>query len=118
MNPNLAATILRRCFALDPRISSTNEVSGIRVLRHNVGLRPSRAGTPRLEAQRVIVPSYSLNPHARLQGVTRRVGTVVHAYGVGPAGYQVSWGVAKEVAELVGEHFAKQQGDGGRQAKL
>jgi D-amino-acid oxidase len=35
---------------------------------------------------------------------------VVHAYGVGPAGYQVSWGVAKEVKELVEVHFAKEEG--------
>jgi len=34
-------------------------------------------------------------------------GSVVHAYGVGPAGYQVSWGLAQEVAKLVGEHAAK-----------
>lgn len=109
--------ILERCFKLDPRISSTNSISGIQVLRHNVGLRPSRVGQPRLEAERVIVPSYSLNPHARPPAdEKRRVGTVVHAYGVGPAGYQVSWGVAKEVKELVEVHFAKQEGK--RAAKL
>lgn len=32
---------------------------------------------------------------------------MVHAYGVGPAGYQVSWGVAEEVAGLVREHVRK-----------
>lgn len=63
------------------------------------------------------MPSYSLNPHARPSAdEKRRVGTVVHAYGVGPAGYQVSWGVAKEVKELVEEHFAKQESK--RAAKL
>lgn len=26
--------------------------------------------------------------------------TVVHAYGLGPAGYQTSWGVAKDVSRV------------------
>lgn len=93
---------------MDPRISSNGDVSGIQVLRHNVGLRPSREGAPRLEAERVILPQYSLNPFTKPDASReRRAGTVVHAYGVGSAGYQVSWGVAKEVGQLVDEHFAR-----------
>lgn len=105
---DLARQILERCFALDPSISFTGDISGIHVLRHNVGLRPSRDGAPRLEAERVVIPSRDLNPFAKLtfQG-KRRAGTVVHAYGVGPAGFQMSWGVGKEVAELVDEHFKR-----------
>lgn len=118
VDPELAKTILKRCFALDPRISSTNDISGIKVLRHNVGLRPSRTDDPRLEAERVVVPSYSINPLSKVSsGSRRQAGTVVHAYGVGPAGYQVSWGVAVEVSELVDEHFAR-EGSGGRESKL
>lgn len=45
------------------------------------------------------VGAASLNPTVKGRGV--REGTVVHAYGLGPAGYQTSWGVAKEVGELV-----------------
>ncbi|SCV69635.1 BQ2448_2655 [Microbotryum intermedium] len=105
----LAKLILERCLVLDPRISSNGALDGIEVLRHNVGLRPSRGtNEPRLEAERVVLPSYSLNPHRRhALGAEGNAATVIHAYGVGPAGYQVSWGVANEVKALVDEHFAK-----------
>lgn len=33
---------------------------------------------------------------------------VVHAYGVGPAGYQESWGVAEDVLKLVQESLQEQ----------
>jgi D-amino-acid oxidase len=49
------------------------------VLRHKVGLRPSRSAV-RLE----------------------RDGRVVHCYGHGGAGVTLSWGCADEVVELVG----------------
>lgn len=68
----------------------------------------------------MVVPSYSMNPLSKVSagdGVRRRAGTIVHAYGVGPAGYQVSWGVAKEVAELVEEHCAR-EGQGVRESRL
>lgn len=82
--PQLADDILARCLALDPAISKDGTVKGIEVLRHNVGLRPSRDQGPRLEAEKIAGK-----------------GTVVHAYGIGPAGYQASWGMAKEVLRLV-----------------
>ncbi|KAM0791042.1 hypothetical protein ACM66B_004338 [Microbotryomycetes sp. NB124-2] len=109
---DLAKSILEKCFSLDPRISTTNDASGIQVIRHNVGLRPSREGAPRVEAQQVVLSGQkSLNPFAKSSDNqsrhNRRTGTIVHAYGVGPAGYQVSWGVAKEVGQLVREHFGK-----------
>ncbi|KAK4046353.1 hypothetical protein OIV83_006134 [Microbotryomycetes sp. JL201] len=88
---DLSKSILEKCFCLDPRISCTNDVSGIQVIRHNVGLRPSREGAPRVEAERVCLPSAAgLNPFSsKSNGSDRkRLVTVVHAYGVGPAGYQ------------------------------
>ncbi|KAK4052589.1 hypothetical protein OIO90_004217 [Microbotryomycetes sp. JL221] len=113
---DLSKAILEKCFALDPRISSTDDISGIQVLRHNVGLRPSREQGPRLEAETISLPSRSLNPFA-IAGADdqarKTTGTIVHAYGVGPAGYQVSWGVAEEVAGLV-EHHVAQRGSSAR----
>jgi D-amino-acid oxidase len=34
---------------------------------------------------------------------------VVHAYGIGPAGFQASWGMAKEASDLVGEALMKRK---------
>lgn len=111
----LAKAILSRCFALDPSISSDGTLAGIKVLRHNVGLRPSRVGGPRVELQSVRVGTASLNPLGRNLNAESegREGTVVHAYGLGPAGYQTSWGVATEVKDLVASMTSVQQ-----QAKL
>jgi D-amino-acid oxidase len=63
----LAQKILERCYALNPAISNGGGIEGIEVLRHNVGLRPSRRGGPRLEAE--TVPT----------GKGATTGTVVHA---------------------------------------
>lgn len=48
----------------------------------------------------------------------RERGTVVHAYGVGPAGYQQSWGVAKDVVELVREGMRGSEEGEKRESKL
>jgi D-amino-acid oxidase len=70
-SPEVADDILRRATALVP------EVTGARILRHKVGLRPAR-------------------PEVRLE----RVGDVIHCYGHGGAGVTLSWGCADEVLEL------------------
>lgn len=67
-----AHEILERARALVPALS------GAAVLRHKVGLRPSR-------------------PEVRLEGD----GGVVHCYGHGGAGVTLSWGCAEEVADLL-----------------
>jgi len=71
--PEVASAILRRALRLVP------ELAGAEVLGHRVGLRPSRS-------------------EVRLE----RVGDVVHCYGHGGAGVTLSWGCAREVAELLG----------------
>lgn len=59
-----------------------------RVIRDIVGRRPARHGGMRLELEhRVPKP-------------------VVHAYGLGGRGYELSWGVAEEIAALVKSHVA------------
>ena len=70
-DPDVADDILQRAAALVP------EVSKARIVRHKVGLRPTRA-------------------EVRLE----RVGDVIHCYGHGGAGVTLSWGCADEVVEL------------------
>lgn len=72
-SPEQAERILARARELVPALR------GARVLRHRVGLRPARSAV-RLERQ----------------------GAVIHCYGHGGAGVTLSWGVADEVAALVG----------------
>ncbi|GAA6012521.1 hypothetical protein JCM10207_009028 [Rhodosporidiobolus poonsookiae] len=108
-DPALAKRILERCFKLDPSISQDGTLEGIEVLRHNVGLRPSRKGGPRVELEKVQLPlkKSALAPTAATKVLEREV-TVCHAYGFGPAGYQQSVGVAEDVLALAEQHFASQ----------
>ena len=71
-----AAAILGRATALVPALS------GARVLRHKVGLRPGR-------------------PEVRLEAERRDGRIVVHCYGHGGAGVTLSWGCAADVVDLV-----------------
>ncbi|GAA6043041.1 hypothetical protein JCM8097_005128 [Rhodosporidiobolus ruineniae] len=116
VDPALSDRILRRCLELEPALSRDGTLEGIEILRHNVGLRPSRKGGPRLEAERVSLPvAWKLAPAAAKQGPKREI-TVVHAYGFGPAGFQQSYGAAEDILKLVDEHF--QRYGSGAQAKL
>lgn len=86
----LAQTILQECAKLAPEIVPEGKTwREIPVLSHNVGLRPARENGARVELEE------------------RRDLTVVHSYGIGPAGYQASFGIAKEVADLVDEVAAR-----------
>lgn len=76
----------------------------IPIISQNVGLRPSRKGGPRLELQRDV----PVTGGGKV--------SVVHAYGIGPAGYQSSWGMAEEVAGHVETAFAETGGK--RESKL
>jgi D-amino-acid oxidase len=75
-DPATRDAILARCVALVP------ELAGAPIVGEKVGLRPSRHGGPRVEAERA------------------RAGTIVHAYGHGGAGMTLSWGCADEVTAL------------------
>jgi D-amino-acid oxidase len=61
---NLASRIAARCVALAPELTGGKGVEALDIIRHNVGLRPSRQGGPRLEVERM------------------GTGLVVHNYGV------------------------------------
>jgi len=93
----MAKNIFDRCAGLAPALNSPET----QILSHRVGLRPARRGGARVEAQWVdlpltgnLVPSKSSVPRRQL---------VIHAYGLGSAGYQRSWGVAEEVARILQE---------------
>lgn len=75
-DPAVAALIVARCAAVDPRLT------GARVLDHRVGLRPARP-LVRLEPERL--------------GDT----LVIHNYGHGGAGVTLSWGCAAQVRDAV-----------------
>jgi len=64
VDPNLAHRIALKCVALAPELTDGKGIEGLDVVRHNVGLRPSRRGGPRLEAEQMA-----------------GVGLIVHNYG-------------------------------------
>ena len=61
------------------------------VVRDIVGRRPARGGGVRIEMEEL--------------GTGKRV---VHAYGAGGRGFEISWGVAQEVLDLVAGEKASQ----------
>lgn len=63
VDPNLAHRIAVKCVALAPELTGGRGIEALDVVRHNVGLRPSRHGGPRLELE------------------DRGVGLIVHNYG-------------------------------------
>jgi hypothetical protein len=65
VDPNLAHRIATKCVELAPELTDGKGVEGLDIVRHNVGLRPSRHGGPRLEAE-----------------VMSEIGLVVHNYGI------------------------------------
>lgn len=89
-DPAVAAAILERCAAFEPRLREA------KVLSHAVGLRPGRP-TVRLEAE-----AYGAGK------------TVVHNYGHGGAGVTLSWGCAREVLALVERAAGRRPGSAGR----
>jgi D-amino-acid oxidase len=76
-DPEIAAGILRRCTALEPRLA------GAEVLEHKVGLRPGR-------------PEIRLEREDTAQDPPR-----IHNYGHGGSGVTLSWGCAEETLRLV-----------------
>ncbi|KAJ5161416.1 D-amino-acid oxidase [Penicillium capsulatum] len=83
-DPNTATRIMKRAVELSPKLVQKGQgIEGLDVIRHAVGLRPLRDGGPRVEADRV--------------GDL----TIVHNYGHGGYGYQVSFGCANDTIALM-----------------
>lgn len=78
---DFAEDIKKRCCALCPELGSPED---LKVVSHGVGLRPGRKGGARIERE------------------VLGCGTVVvHNYGAGGAGYQASWGMAREAVTVL-----------------
>lgn len=89
--PDLATSerILKETYELCPELGQGKGWENIKVVSHNVGLRPAREGGMRLELEERVLGDYGskkgLIPEGGRDGMGRKVG-VVHAYGIGPAG--------------------------------
>lgn len=84
---DFAQQIMKRCCALAPELGRPED---LKVIKHGVGLRPSRRDGPRMEVER--------KPDGLL---------IVHNYGASGAGYQGSWGMAQHGVKLFGEAVTK-----------
>ncbi|KAG8909804.1 hypothetical protein FRC02_007574 [Tulasnella sp. 418] len=134
-DPEVTRGMLMRALQYCPELSSAPptsdnkepDISTIKVLRYNVGLRPGRRGGARLEKEIVTLPletsktttctwssmpppipnvlenGQSINADNASRNYQRRPLKVIHAYGIGSAGYQASWGMAEDVDKLVKE---------------
>ncbi len=86
-NTLLAAGRKLRLFAEEPHKQSEDVATEeIGVITDVVGRRPAREGGMRIEFD-----SKTAGP---------RKGRLIHAYGAGGRGYEISWGAASEVAKL------------------
>ena len=96
--PETRARLLRNFAAGIPRALGDVDVHDLRVIHDIVGRRPTRKGGMRLEKEAVAGNK-----------------CVIHAYGLGGRGYELSWGVADRVAKLLTEHL---DGNAPRQSRL
>ena len=85
VDPSLAVRIMKRAVEMCPELTGGKGIEHLDIIRHGVGLRPVREGGARIEKERI-------------NNVW-----VVHNYGHGGAGYQSSYGCAKNAAQLVDE---------------
>lgn len=94
-----AERILQKAFKICPELAEGGSSwRDIQIVSHNVGLRPCREGGLRLELEEVdLTPEKGLLAEGT-QDATR--GTVLHCYGIGPAGYQAHHGVALEATDV------------------
>lgn len=87
-NPSIEVRkeLLRKFAATYPQILDRN--GNFTVMKDVVGRRPTRKGGMRVENETV-------------DGDKR----IIHAYGLGGRGYELSWGLADVVAQLLDEHL-------------
>ncbi|RUS16279.1 hypothetical protein BC937DRAFT_91414 [Endogone sp. FLAS-F59071] len=82
-----ARTILERCEALYPELTQGRGIESLKILRHNVGFRPSRKGGIRVETEVIDIADKQV--------------LICHNYGHGSMGYQSSWGTSAEAIKLI-----------------
>jgi hypothetical protein len=99
-NPSTTKGIIERCLALEPSLSrnvhdsSIGDPESLPIIKVNVGLRPSRKNGPRLEKETITVP-FERKPFVPAgsnitRSLKKREVVVVHVYGIGSTGFQVS----------------------------
>lgn len=84
VDPNLAMRIMRRCISFCPQLIQTgSRLEELDIIRHSVGIRPSRHDGARVQKERMgdLV--------------------IVHNYGHGGTGYQCSYGCAEDAVNLL-----------------
>jgi hypothetical protein len=91
----LAERIMRRSIRICPQlVPEGSGIEALRVIRHQVGLRPIRHGGARVESEILEDPS---------AGQLR----VVHCYGAGGFGFQASYGMANKAVNLLCEALGR-----------
>ncbi|KAL1901905.1 hypothetical protein Sste5346_001610 [Sporothrix stenoceras] len=81
-----------------PKVLEGSKSGTFEVLADVVGRRPTRRGGMRLEVEDVVLEAPAAGTSS--DDKTKK-SVIVHAYGVGGRGYEISWGVAGAVTELV-----------------
>lgn len=96
----VAEDIMRKAIKICPSLVPPGTgIEALKVIRHQVGFRAHREGGTRLELE-------------ELQDDTLGPLKVVHCYGVGGAGYQLSYGVGDQVVKIVKTvHSSRQRAD-------
>lgn len=86
-SPELRQTLLDKAKGIAAEACTEKQAAGsLKVIKDIVGRRPAREGGLRIETE------------ARDNG--QGVQHIIHAYGAAGRGYEMSWGIASEVADL------------------
>lgn len=86
-----ATDYIRRAIEVYPEhhgIVGAKRLEDVKIISHNVGLRPSRTGGARVECEYIKLPDGSSRP-------------LIHAYGIGGWGYQAGYGMAASAVRLL-----------------
>ncbi|KAI5290104.1 hypothetical protein KEM52_000568, partial [Ascosphaera acerosa] len=99
-DPETRGRLLAAAAGLCPGLLRPDAVAEWDVIKDIVGRRPARAGGLRLEVQKAASAS-SLGSGQAVVGEPMLQVPVVHAYGLGGRGWELSWGVAEQVTAMV-----------------
>ena len=98
----LAERMMKRAITIRPELVPPGcGIEALRVIRHQVGLRPVREGGPRVEIEKMHDPALG----------KKGAMPVIHCYGSGSFGFQASYGMASKAAMLVSMSLAKNSGE-------
>lgn len=97
----LVASALKDLGALDENDQKTSCSRPVTVVKEVVGRRPAREGGVRLEIEERASPRQETDHGTKNKFEENSTMTIVHAYGAGGRGYEISWGIADEVCGLV-----------------